>query len=133
MPGEGAERIFLYGTLRRGASRDVTRFYRGVRFVTAARVRGRLHDFGEYPGLRLDEAAGWVVGETFEVTPEALAALDEWEGIPPETTNGAEYRRLRAEVETEGGGSTECWLYEASAERCAGASVIPSGDWLARG
>lgn len=133
MPGGGAERIFLYGTLRRGASRDATRFYSGVEFIVTARVRGRLYDLGEYPGLRLDGTADWVVGEVFDVTPGALAGLDEWEGIPAGATEGGEYRRLRADVVTEGGGTLPCWVYEVSAERVAGAPVIASGDWLARG
>jgi gamma-glutamylcyclotransferase (GGCT)/AIG2-like uncharacterized protein YtfP len=128
----GRERIFLYGTLRRGGSRDATRFYAGAEFVAPARVRGVLHDFGEYPGLRLDAEAGWVRGEIFEVTPEALAGLDAWEGIDPAAPNAGEYRRVRVCVDREDGASEECWIYEARASVCAGRPVIVGGDWIVR-
>jgi len=45
MADAGRERIFLYGTLRRGGSRDARKFYEGAEFVAPARVRGVLHDF----------------------------------------------------------------------------------------
>jgi gamma-glutamylcyclotransferase (GGCT)/AIG2-like uncharacterized protein YtfP len=127
----GGGRIFLYGTLRRGGSRDATRFYDGVEFVAPARVRGVLVDFGEYPGLRLDAAAGWVAGELFDVTPGALAGLDEWEGIDPAAPDAGEYRRVRATVERADGVAEECWIYEARASACAGRPAIPGGDWIA--
>lgn len=127
----GRERIFLYGTLRRGGSRDATRFYVGAEFVAAARVRGVLHDFGEYPGLRLGAEAGWVHGEIFEVTAQALAGLDEWEGIDPAAPDAGEYRRVRASVRREDGGDETCWIYEIAEARCAGRPVIASGDWIA--
>lgn len=128
----GGGRIFLYGTLRRGASRDATVFYEGVRFLGGARVRGRLHDFEEYPGLRLDDEADWVVGELFDVTAPALVALDEWEGITPDGTTG-EYRRIRVSAEREDGTRESCWVYEVSKARSAGCPVIASGDWMRRG
>ena len=119
MEGSGRERIFLYGTLRRGGSRDVLRHYDGAEF--------------DYPGLRLSDAAGWVAGELFDVTPAALAALDEWEGLGPGDTDLGEYRRVRLTVEREDGaaGTLEtCWGYEAVAEKCAGRPVIAGGDWI---
>jgi gamma-glutamylcyclotransferase (GGCT)/AIG2-like uncharacterized protein YtfP len=127
----GRERIFLYGTLRRGGSRDATRFYAGAEFVAQARVRGVLHDFGEYPGLRLDAEAGWVRGEIFEVTAEALAGLDEWEGIDPAAPDAGEYRRVSASVRREDDGDETCWVYEIAEARCASRPVIASGDWIA--
>jgi gamma-glutamylcyclotransferase (GGCT)/AIG2-like uncharacterized protein YtfP len=130
--GGGLERVFVYGTLRRGAARDARRFYSGAEFVAEARVRGRLFDFGPYPGLRLDARAGWVCGEIFAVTAEALAGLDDWEGVSPGGEDG-EYRRVRVEVERDGGEPEASWVYEAREECCSGRPVIASGDWLARG
>lgn len=126
-----AERIFLYGTLRRGGSRDVRRFYRGAGFVGEARVRGTLYDLGDYPGLRLDEGGGWVAGELFDVAPETLARLDEWEMIDPAAPDAGEYRRVRLVAERPGGVPEECWGYEIAREKCIGRPVIASGDWLA--
>lgn len=132
MGEEKAERIFLYGTLRRGASRDVREFYSGVEFVAAGRVRGRIFDFGEYPGFRADSADAWVTGEVFDVTPAALVLLDDWEGIPPGKTVGDRYQRIGAEVELSDGGREACWIYEVSGDYSAGRPIIESGDWLAR-
>jgi gamma-glutamylcyclotransferase (GGCT)/AIG2-like uncharacterized protein YtfP len=128
---KGSAQIFLYGTLRRGGSRDATRFYTGAKFVAAARMRGVLHDFGEYPGLRIDVQAGWVRGEIFEVTPEVLAGLDAWEGIDPAAPDAGEYRRVRVDVEREDGAREECWVYEIALARCAERPAIASGDWIA--
>jgi gamma-glutamylcyclotransferase (GGCT)/AIG2-like uncharacterized protein YtfP len=127
--GGGRERIFLYGTLRQGGTRDVLRFY-GAEFIGSARVRGVLHDFGDYPGLRLSEGGGWVIGELFDVTPETLALLDDWEGIDPAAPDDGEYRRVRLIAERDGA-AQECWGYEAAPEKVAGRPVIASGDWIA--
>jgi gamma-glutamylcyclotransferase (GGCT)/AIG2-like uncharacterized protein YtfP len=127
--GEGRERIFLYGTLRRGGTRDIETFYDGAEFLGGGRVRGVLHDFIDYPGLRLAPDAGPVRGEVFDVTAETLARLDEWEGIDPAAPDDGEYRRIRARIERAGRLET-CWLYEATAAKCAGRPVIASGDWL---
>jgi gamma-glutamylcyclotransferase (GGCT)/AIG2-like uncharacterized protein YtfP len=129
--GAGRERIFLYGTLRRGGSRDVLKHYGDVEFIGAARVRGVLHDFGEYPGLRLSDAEGWVKGELFDVTPAVLALLDEWEGIVPDATEQGEYRRIRMTVERDTREAESCWGYEIAPPNWEGRPVIASGDWTA--
>jgi len=129
--GEGRERIFLYGTLRRGGSRDVLEHFEGAEFVCAARVRGVLHDLHDYPGLRLSEFAGWVTGELFDVTAAALALLDEWEGIDPAAPQAGEYRRIRVSAEREDGAAETCWIYEIAERNSANRPVIASGDWLA--
>jgi gamma-glutamylcyclotransferase (GGCT)/AIG2-like uncharacterized protein YtfP len=126
------ERIFLYGTLRRGGSRDVLKFYEGAFFAGGARLRGTLYDLGEYPGLILDDRADFVIGELFDVTAGALADLDEWEGIDLENPDGGEYRRRRIEAELADGSPQPCWVYEIRPEVCAGRPVIGSGDWLSR-
>jgi gamma-glutamylcyclotransferase (GGCT)/AIG2-like uncharacterized protein YtfP len=106
--------------------------YAGVEFVASARVRGTLYDFGAYPGLRLDPAAGWVHGEIFEVTAAALAGLDDWEGIDPAAPEAGEYLRVRVTVERDDGTKESCWVYEMVDAKCASGVVIESGDWLAR-
>ncbi|MGH8048384.1 MAG: gamma-glutamylcyclotransferase family protein [Chthoniobacterales bacterium] len=128
--GAGTERIFLYGTLRRGGTRDVLRHYGGAEFIGEARVRGVLHDFLDYPGLRLSADDVWVRGELFAVTAETLARLDEWEGIDPATPDDGDYRRVRLIVELDGA-PQECWGYEARLEKVADRPVIESGDWIA--
>lgn len=130
MNGEPRSRIFLYGTLRRGGSRDVTVHYDGAEFVASARLRGVLYHLGRYPGLRLDATADWVRGELFDVGPAALAGLDDWEGVEAADPEAGEYRRVRAMARVDGGADEPCWVYEICVERCAGRPVIASGDWL---
>ncbi len=130
MDGSARVRLFVYGTLRRGGSRDATVHYEGVRFLASAGVRGRLHDLGDYPGLRLDPGAAWVRGEIFDVTAAALARLDEWEGIGASGSSSGEYRRVKTEAHRDDGGRQTVWVYEIAEARCAGAPLMPTGDWL---
>jgi gamma-glutamylcyclotransferase (GGCT)/AIG2-like uncharacterized protein YtfP len=124
------ERIFVYGTLRRGGSRDVLRHYEGVSFVITAQVRGVLYDLGEYPGMRLKSSAGWIRGEIFDIHAAGMAALDDWEGIDPRAPGEGSYRRVRALVERDDGVPEVCWSYEISKQRCVDMPIIHSGDWI---
>ena len=114
--------LFVYGTLRRGCDNQFAQLLseRG-QFIDAARVPGRLYDFGLYPGARpTDQLNEWVLGEIFYLEePDAvLAALDEYEG--PEFE--------RAMVST--AGTMECWIYWYIGD--ATGRLIVSGDWLRR-
>src|SRR5262249_58542865 len=65
--------------------------------VGPARIRGSLFDFGEYPGLVLDDA-GWVVGELFRLPDLAdrLPALDRAEWYDAADEAGSLYVRRSA-------------------------------------
>lgn len=110
--------IFVYGTLRRGASHHF--HLAEARWVSVGRVRAVLYQVDWYPGCVLDEQQGVVVGDLFEVTPEQLGVLDEYEGD--------EYRRVRVQVETYDG-RVEAWVWEWNREVEA-CRHISSGDWL---
>jgi len=76
--------LFVYGTLRKGAAHKMSR----------ALLQAMLYDLGEYPAAVISEnPADVVVGELYALDPkhghEALAAVDEHEGIDEGTT---EYR-----------------------------------------
>lgn len=118
------ERVFVYGTLRRGASNH--RRLAGAAWVGDGTVRGRLYRIDWYPGLVLDDAAGEVRGEVHEVDAATLAALDAYEG--------SEYRRVRVAVVggvASGGPGTvlEAWAWEWIGP-IDEARRIRSGDWL---
>jgi gamma-glutamylcyclotransferase (GGCT)/AIG2-like uncharacterized protein YtfP len=86
-------------------------------FIGSANVRGRLYDFGGYPGARPED--GSITGEIFQLDANGnvLAALDEYEG--------PEYERARIVVN-----NIDCWIYwyvGATPGR-----LISSGDWLNR-
>lgn len=83
-------RIFVYGTLKRGGSNHG--WLRGQRFVGAATTNPgfRLYDLGGYPGMVTDPQQGLAVeGEVWEVDDAALARLDELEDV-----EGGEYARV---------------------------------------
>jgi gamma-glutamylcyclotransferase (GGCT)/AIG2-like uncharacterized protein YtfP len=67
--------LFVYGTLRMGGSNDIRRFGPYSRLLGPARVRGRLYDLGDYPGLVLG-GLDWVSGELHAIAPEIEPALD---------------------------------------------------------
>ncbi len=123
-----SELIFVYGALRKGASND-WRMKQG-RWLGPAEVAGTLVKIDWYPGLVLGEG-GTVKGEVYEVGPDLLRELDEFEGIGVsgvgDEGNG-EYQRIRVEVSLDGK-PQEVWIYEWL-KGVEGFSVVTSGDWL---
>jgi gamma-glutamylcyclotransferase (GGCT)/AIG2-like uncharacterized protein YtfP len=81
MSGEG-KRVFVYGTLKRGGSNH--HHLNGQKFLGEARTAPgfRLYDLGGFPGMiaRRDDREG-VFGEVWAVAADALARLDELEGL----------------------------------------------------
>ena len=117
------EMVFVYGTLRRGASNHFR--MADSRFVAEGKVRGKLYRIDWYPGIVVDENAGPVMGEIFETDALTIAALDEFEG------NG--YRRVKIAVEWVDAGESftaEAWIWEWLGETRED-QRIASGDWLA--
>lgn len=111
--------VFVYGTLRRGAS-NAWRMA-DAEFVGSGSVRGTLYHIDWYPGMVLDDAAGAVRGEVFRVNDALLESLNEYEGD--------EYRRVMAMVTLDGGQRLDAvvWVYRGDP---ANFPPIASGDWL---
>lgn len=120
------ELVFVYGTLRRGASNHWR--MDSAEWAGPAVVAGHLFRVDWYPGLVLDEAGGKVVGELYRVTPDLLEKLDEFEGITGGPSD--EYRRVRAMVRRKGeGGEVEAWAWEWRQPFDSYEPVV-EGDWL---
>ena len=132
------DRVFVYGTLRSGASN--THRMQGARLIGSARVRATLYRVDWYPGLKLrprvlgDNSAKkaseepWVLGEIYEVDRGLMAQLDDYEG--------PEYHRVRVDAELLGAGqelqsptNDQVYEWEDIAE-LPGSQLIESGDWL---
>lgn len=118
--------LFVYGTLRIGASNDIGRYGSGSRLAGPARVRGRLYDLGDFPGLVLG-GSDWVTGELHWVSPAIEPALDELEEVWPQR-HGL-YRRTRALVMA-GQDSRSALVYEMDSRRAQAWPQIECGDWL---
>jgi gamma-glutamylcyclotransferase (GGCT)/AIG2-like uncharacterized protein YtfP len=125
-----AQRLFVYGTLRLGGSNDIRRFGPHSRLIGPARVQGRLHDLGPYPGMVLGGPA-WVWGELHWIEPVIEPALDDLEQVWPQRSGV--YRRTRALAWVEHDGAwrpCSALAYEMD-RRCAESwPLIDGGDWL---
>jgi gamma-glutamylcyclotransferase (GGCT)/AIG2-like uncharacterized protein YtfP len=119
------ERVFVYGTLRTGAS-NAWRMA-GSRLLGPGTVRGRLYRVAWYPALVLDPRAGEVRGELHDVPCAMLPGLDRFEGVSA-AGEGSEYRRIRARVTLPGGSEVEAWVWEWRAPM-AGLPEISDGEW----
>jgi len=112
------ELVFVYGTLRRGASNHYR--IQSAEFVTAGSVCGQLFRVTWYPAL-LSGGPDLVKGELYRVSSSSLSELDEFEGC--------EYRRIKTEVLLEDGTSEQAWVWEWLGNTNKLVRVL-SGDWL---
>jgi len=133
MPPSASHHVFVYGTLRRGDVRDITRLRPAPQFVGMASVAGVLYDLGPYPGVVLGGLAR-VTGEVYAISAELERQLDVIEEVWPQQTG--EYRkqvvrvRLGQPPASSGAVELDCLVYEINPARTAGQPVIGGGDWL---
>jgi gamma-glutamylcyclotransferase (GGCT)/AIG2-like uncharacterized protein YtfP len=117
MREDAGERVFVYGTLRRGGAQGWR--MEGGEWLGEGEVRGKLFRISWYPGVVLDVDVGWVKGDVFAVDSGLLEKLDVYEGD--------EYRRVRVEVEGNAAGDAWIWEWAGPVPECG---EIPGGDWL---
>lgn len=126
-------RVFVYGTLRAGEVNDLNRAAdrHGIQppiLLGTGSVSGRLHDFGTYPGLVLDAAAGSVIGDIYDIPDALLPVLDEIEEVYP---GQATLFIRESRVVKLNGVATDCLLYPVAESAVTGLARIDSGDWVA--
>ncbi|PMS35219.1 gamma-glutamylcyclotransferase family protein [Trinickia symbiotica] len=125
--------VFVYGTLRAGEINDIVRAaarhdIEAPRLTGTAAVRGRLYDFGLYPGLVLDAAAaGLVHGDVYEIDDALVPVLDEIEEVYPGVEGLFKSREVTVAVD---GRNLTCLYYPVDAESVAGLPRIEIGDWV---
>jgi gamma-glutamylcyclotransferase (GGCT)/AIG2-like uncharacterized protein YtfP len=108
------ELLFVYGTLRPGrAPAEIAAIVDLLTLVGEATLRGRLHDFGAYPGIVLDANADDVPGVLLALPedPNVLARLDAYEGFMPAHPEISLFRRVKTAATRTGGEPTPCWVY----------------------
>ena len=86
---KGTRHVFVYGTLRRGGSNDITRLTPAPVWIGEAEIAGTLYDFGRYPGVVLG-GSGRVTGEVYAVDATLERILDEIDHV----RDGAQARQL---------------------------------------
>jgi gamma-glutamylcyclotransferase (GGCT)/AIG2-like uncharacterized protein YtfP len=111
---DGKRYLFSYGTLQpRLAPPEIKPTVRRLRRVGRGFIRGRLFDFGEYPGAVLSRTGPQIVGQIFELPddPEVLHRLDEYEGFDEANPRRSLFVRKRCVVQLEDGKKIACWVY----------------------
>jgi gamma-glutamylcyclotransferase (GGCT)/AIG2-like uncharacterized protein YtfP len=134
MRRDDSTRLFVYGTLRRDPRHEMFHVLaKTSRFVSDARVAGRLYDLGAYPGMSLSDSSGYVKGEIYEVHPHnwtcVIQKLDEYEGCSDHDPEPHEYRRELVRAELPSGESLDAWAYVLNRD-AYGLTEIESGDYL---
>lgn len=132
---EGADYLFVYGTLRRGADHEMA----GLLSASAShegegRFQGRLYRVSWYPcAVASTSPEDWVRGDVFRIEPGRAASLftrlDAYEGTEAEEGKAPHYRRERHAVEMPDGRRIQAWVYVFN-RPTAQLERIASGDFL---
>lgn len=108
------ERLFVYGTLRRGSRHPLAgQLAAKGKHVGEARYNGRLYRITHYPGAVASSSPDdWVFGDLFDLRDvEFLTALDRYEGCGPDDPEPTQYLRLLQSVVLADGTTSEAWMY----------------------
>jgi gamma-glutamylcyclotransferase (GGCT)/AIG2-like uncharacterized protein YtfP len=126
------QNVFVYGTLRAGEINDIgaaaaRNDIATPTLVGEASVRGRLFDFGNYPGLVPDDAGVHVRGDVYAIDDDLVAVLDEIEQVYPGVEGLFMPREVTVEID---GAPVTCRYYPVQREAVKGLPEIQSGDWV---
>jgi gamma-glutamylcyclotransferase (GGCT)/AIG2-like uncharacterized protein YtfP len=128
-----SQHLFLYGTLLPSeAPKEIASIVKRFRRLGPAKVRGRLYDFGEFPGAVLDPSSRAIIHGELVVLPadgRVLQELDRYEEFDPTDPKGSLFVRKKARVEMANGSSLEGWIYVYN-KRPGNAKVVRGGDYL---
>lgn len=123
--------VFVYGTLRQGGVREMPRLFPQTEFIGFGTAKGRLYDFGAYPGFLPDAAGGDVLGEVYAVPAIVLQALDDIERFEPNNEAGSYYHRREVSVTMRDGRCTVAWVYVCNPQFYNCSRLIDNNDWIA--
>jgi gamma-glutamylcyclotransferase (GGCT)/AIG2-like uncharacterized protein YtfP len=125
--------VFVYGTLRAGEINDIGKAAARNALDTPvlvgeATLRGRLFDFGNYPGFVPDDKGIHVKGDVYQVDDRLVSVLDEIEQVYP--GEAGLFMQHTASVAVDGT-TFDCLYYPVQADAVRGLPEIGSGDWIA--
>jgi gamma-glutamylcyclotransferase (GGCT)/AIG2-like uncharacterized protein YtfP len=126
--------LFVYSSLRRGFQESAyTYLTRYFNYVSDAKVKGFLSDFGDKPVATPTGDEYFIKGELYKLNTDnasfVFGQLDDYEGLNPEEGQEPLYRREIATVYAEDGSQGEAWVYWYNGD-VSGKSIISSGDVL---
>lgn len=127
-----SEHLFLYGTLLPSeAPEEIASLVKRFRRLGSAHVRGRLYDFGQFPGAVLDPSSRTIIHGELVALPadeRLLKTLDRYEEFNPSHPKKSLFVRKRAKVSMTGGITREVWIYVYN--RPTGkAKLVRGGDY----
>ena len=105
--------LFVYGTLLDDDNEYAIYLKNNSSFYSEGRLRGKLYDIGEYPGVILSEETDtFVYGNILKIDrpQKVFAVVDGYEGYGTDQPRLNEFMRKLIEVETAAGVVT-CWVY----------------------
>ena len=108
------DRIFVYGTLRRGRTLHRSLKAAGLRYAGTGSIRARLYDLGPYPGAVPSTSRNDVVrGEVYLATrpDEQISRIDAIEDFDPVQPGRSLFLRRRASVRLSNGRRVRAWVY----------------------
>jgi len=128
-----SQHLFIYGTLLPGeAPEEIASIVKRLRRLGSARVRGRLYDFGEFPGAVLDPSSRTMVyGELVALPSDEglLEALDRYEEFDSSDPKRSLFIRKKAKIWMANGSSREGWIYVYN-RHPRRAKLVRGGDYL---
>jgi len=128
-----SEHLFVYGTLLQSeAPREIASLVKRLRSLGSAHVRGRLYDFGEFPGAILDPSSKTMIhGELVALPSDGrmLEQLDRYEECDPSDPKGSLFVRKKVRVEMANGSSREGWIYVYN-KPPRKAKLVRGGDYV---
>jgi gamma-glutamylcyclotransferase (GGCT)/AIG2-like uncharacterized protein YtfP len=125
-------KIFVYGSLRSGfrhpAYEYVSKYFD---FISQAKVKGCLHDMGNFPAAVPCIGETYIVGELYQLKDDAnfswaIEQLDDYEGVDADEGETPMYRRELTTVHFDNK-TTEAWIYWFNGD-VTGQPIIASGD-----
>ncbi|MCC5858629.1 MAG: gamma-glutamylcyclotransferase [Ectothiorhodospiraceae bacterium] len=111
------ERVFVYGTLRRGGSNHALIRHAPLLGECVTAPAYQMLDLGPFPGVVMPGEQA-IVGEVYRVSPSMLRELDRLEDVP------RLYRRERMDSPW---GVSWIYIYRSS---MVPAPLVPGGDWM---
>jgi gamma-glutamylcyclotransferase (GGCT)/AIG2-like uncharacterized protein YtfP len=124
--------LFVYGTLLPDeAPAEIARAIRKLRVVGRGRTRGRLYDFGDFPGAVVNPSArSTIAGLVYEIPadPELLRQLDRYEGVDSFHPANSLFLRRKRWITLEDGRRLLSWVYEYNRDPVDGV-YLPRGNY----
>ena len=128
-----SEHLFLYGTLLPSeAPKEIASIVKRFRRLGSAQVRGRLYDFGEFPGAVLDSSSRTMIHGELVALPsdqQMLDLLDRYEEFDPTDPKKSLFVRKKAKIRMANGSSREGWIYVYN-RHPGKAKLVRGGDYV---